>query len=258
VPAAPWVLALSLVLQVRPAIAPVPPNSDAPVRPNSEWSDDRPFTHIARNLGTDFSHLANPANAAIIGAGVLAAIAMHRHDAPLSAWAAAQPASSYTKIGNITGDAITQGSLAIGTYAIGKMAHDDEATHIGSDLIRAQLLNGIFTEALKYGVDRRRPTGSPHSFPSGHSSASFATAAVLQNHLGWGVGSAAYAAAGFISWTRLRDDQHWLTDVIVGSAIGIMSGHTVTFGHHKSQQMRIVPSTTPHGGPAVLVVWTGK
>ena len=249
-PAAPWVLTFSLILQVRPATAPVPPNS--------EWSDDQPFTHIAHNLGTDFGHLANPVNAAIIGAGALGAIAMHRHDVPLANWAAAQPATSYTKLGTFTGDAITEGSIAIGTYAIGKLAHDDEAIHLGSDLIRAQLLNGIFTEVLKYGVNRTRPTGSPHSFPSGHTSASFATAAVLQNHLGWGVGSAAYAAAGFVGWTRLRTDQHWLTDVIIGSAIGIVSGHTVTFGHHKSQQLHIVPSTTPHGGPAVLVVWNGK
>ena len=121
---------------------------------NSEWSDDQPFTHIARNFGTDFGHLANPVNAAIIGAGALGAIAMHRHDVQLSNWAAAQPATFYTKPGTFTGDAITQGSIAIGTYAIGKLAHDDKATHIGSDLIRAQLLDGIFTEALKY---RRQP-----------------------------------------------------------------------------------------------------
>ena len=34
---------------------------------------------------------------------------------------------------------------------------------------------GNFTEALKFGVNRTRPTGSSHSFPSGHASASFAT-----------------------------------------------------------------------------------
>ena len=136
------------------------------MRPNSEWSDDQPFTHVARNLGTDFGHLANPVNAAVIGAGVLGAIAMHRHDVPLSNWAAAQPASSYTKIGSVTGDAITQASIAIGTYAIGKIAHGDEATHLGSDLIRAQLLNGIFTEALNTAsIARGRPVRIIRSRP---------------------------------------------------------------------------------------------
>lgn len=247
--AASWVLALTLTVQTGTA---------ATVPRDSEWSDDQPFSHILQNLGTDFGHLATPVNGEVLAAGVLGAVATHRYDTPLSNWAVAQPPSSYTKFGNFAGNAITQGSLAIGTYAIGKLAHQDEATHIGSDLIRAQFLNGLFTEGLKYGVNRTRPTGSNHSFPSGHSSASFATAAVLQAHLGWGVGSAAYAAAGFIGWCRLRDDQHWLTDVILGSAIGVISGHTVTFGHHKPGNFRIVPGRTPNGGPEIIVVWNGK
>jgi len=240
---ASWVLALSLTVQA----------STAAVRPNSEWSDDRPFTHILQNLGTDFKNVPTSTNAAIIGVGALGAIAVHRYDVPLSNWAKAQGSSSYTEIGYVTGNGFTQAGLAIGTYAIGKLAHDDEAIHIGSDLIRGQLLNGIFTESVKLAVNRTRPTGSPYSFPSGHTTAAFTTAAVLQAHLGWGVGGAAYAAAGFVGWSRLRGDQHWLTDVVFGSAMGIMAGHTVTFGHHLP--VRVMPSRTPRGGPAVLVQW---
>jgi len=241
---ASWVLALSLTLQT-PATT---------VRPNSEWSDDQPFTHLLRNLGTDFENLPTSTNAAIIGVGALGAIAVHRYDSPLSGWAKAQGPSSYTRIGDVSGNAFTQAGVAIGTYAIGKLAHDDVAIHVGSDLIRGQLLNGIFTESLKFGVNRARPTGSAYSFPSGHSSASFTTAAILETHFGWGVGAAAYAAAGFIGWTRLRDDQHWFSDVVFGSAIGILAGHTVTWGHHGP--VAVVPARTPHGGPAVIVMWT--
>lgn len=244
---AAWILALSLSLQTR---------APATVPPNSEWSDDQPFTHVLKNLQTDFSNLPTTTNAGIIGVGALGAIAFHRYDAPLSAWAAKKGPASYATIGNVSGDAITQASLALGTYAIGKLAHDDEAIHLGSDFIRGQLLNGLFTEALKYGVNRTRPTGSSHSFPSGHASASFTTASILQAHLGWAVGAAAYAGAGFIGWARLRDDQHFLTDVIVGSAIGILSGQTVTNGHHHPRSVQIAPGRTPDGGPAVFVVWT--
>jgi membrane-associated phospholipid phosphatase len=241
---ASWVLALALTVQA-PAAA---------VRPNSEWSDDHPFTRLLHNLGTDFKNLPTSTNAAIIGVGALGAIAVHRYDAPLSGWAKAQGSSSYTKIGNVSGTGYTQAGVAVGTYAIGKLTHDDVAIHIGSDLIRGQLLNGIFTESLKIGVNRTRPTGSAYSFPSGHTSASFTTAAVLEAHFGWGVGAAAYAAAGFVGWTRLRDDQHWLSDVAFGSAMGILAGHTVTLGHHVPVQ--VVPTRTPHGGPAVIVMWT--
>jgi hypothetical protein len=244
--AASWVLALALIVQA-PAAA---------VRPNSEWSDDQPFTHVLHNLGTDFKNLPTGTNAAIIGVGALGAIAVHRYDAPLSKWATSRGPSSYTKLGNVSGNGFTQAGVAIGTYAIGKLTHDDVTIHVGSDLIRGQLLNGIFTESLKVGVNRTRPTGSARSFPSGHTSASFTTAAVLQAHFGWGVGSAAYAAAGFIGWTRVRDNQHWLSDVVFGSAVGVLSGYTVTLGHHVPVQ--VVPARTPHGGPAVVVLWTPR
>jgi hypothetical protein len=241
---ASWVLALALTVQ-----APT-----ATVRPNSEWSDDRPVTHVLQNLRTDFKNLPTSINAAIVGVGALGAIAVHRYDAPLSGWAKAQRPSSYTTIGNVSGTGYTQAGVAIGTYAIGKLARNDVAIHIGSDLIRGQLLNGIFTESLKIGVNRTRPTRSAYSFPSGHTSASFTTAAVLEAHFGWEVGAAAYAAAGFIGWTRLRDDQHWLSDVVFGSAMGLLAGHTVTLGHHAPVQ--VVPGRAPRGGPAVVVLWT--
>jgi membrane-associated phospholipid phosphatase len=244
---ASWVLALSLTIQSHAA---------STVPPNSEWSDDQPFTHIIQNLGTDFGNLPTSTNAAIAGVGALGAIAVHRYDAPIAAWVTKQPASSYTKFGNFTGNGFTEAGLAIGTYAIGKLTHDDEAIHMGSDFIRGQLLNGIFTEALKFGVNRTRPTGSNHSFPSGHTSATFTTAAILEAHFGWAVGAAAYAAGGFVGWCRIRDNQHFLTDVIVGAAVGIVSGHTVTAGHHRPRQVQVMPSLTPDGGPAVLVIWT--
>jgi membrane-associated phospholipid phosphatase len=58
--------------------------------------------------------------------------------------------------------------------------------------------------------------------------------------------------AGFIGWTRVRDDRHWLTDVIVGAAIGSVAGRTVTLGHG-ARPWAIVPTPTA-GGAAVLVV----
>lgn len=245
--AASWVVALSITIQVTQPAQTVPPNS--------EWSDDHPFTHILQNLGTDFRNLPTSANASIAGAGALGAIAFHRYDAPLSSWAVAQGPSSYAKLGNFAGNGATQAGLAIGLYTIGKLTHDDEAIHLGSDFIRVQLLNGIFTEVLKYSVNRTRPTGSHYSFPSGHTSASFATAAVVQAHLGWVAGAAAYAGAGFVGWCRLRADQHWLSDVIVGSAVGIISGNTVTTGHHHPRRLQVLPGRTPDGGPEVIVIW---
>ena len=53
------------------------------------------------------------------------------------------------------------------------------------------------TLILKYSIKEMPPDYSnTHSFPSGHSSISFATAAFVQRRYGWAVGAPAYA----LSW----------------------------------------------------------
>ena len=53
--------------------------------------------------------------------------------------------SSYSPLGDHLGEGWFQATAALGTYAVGKLTNDPTVTHIGSDLIRAQLLNGIIT-----------------------------------------------------------------------------------------------------------------
>ena len=125
---------------------------------------------------------------------------------------AARP--SYTRIGRIGGAGWVHGSAAVATYAVGLVTDHEPTVHVGSDLIRAQALNGVLTRVMKIAVQRKRPSGSSDSLPSGHASASFATAAVLGGHFGWKVAVPAYAGAGFIGWTRVRDRAHWLSDVV--------------------------------------------
>jgi membrane-associated phospholipid phosphatase len=245
---ATWALALTLAWQAH--VQPV-----APSAPNSEWSDDKPFEHVLDNLKTDFRNLPTATNAAIIAGGALGAGLLHPSDTSFSNWAAKNGTPGYTHIGDILGDAYVQAGAAVGTYAIGRLDHNAIVTHVGSDLIRGQILNGIFTTTIKVAVNRTRPTGSNHSFPSGHSSASFTSASILQAHFGWKVGAAAYATAGFVGWCRARDNQHWLSDVAFGSALGVLSGHTVTTKHHHPGGVIIVPTHTTRE-TAVFVMWT--
>jgi membrane-associated phospholipid phosphatase len=78
------------------------------------------------------------------------------------------------------------------------------------------------TYALKYGFGRERPNGrNRHSFPSGHSSAAFATATMLHMWYGPATGIPAYAMAALTAFQRMDDNQHWLSDVIMGTTIGI-------------------------------------
>lgn len=253
-----WALALTVALQsAAPATAvptgpstaqqaPSAPAAPAGPAPADAWPDDRPLTHLFPNLGRDLKASPSRDSAFILAIGGAAALAAHQTDDRLSNWAVRSGTSSYTTVGRALGDGWTQAGAAVGVYAIGKLAGQAQAVHVGGDLIRAQAMNGLITTALKVAVDRTRPNGSNHAFPSGHTSAAFASAAVLQGHYGWKVGLPAYAVAGFVGWTRVRDDVHWLSDVVFGAAVGTLAGHTVTKDHHGARWV-VVPAPVKGG-----------
>jgi membrane-associated phospholipid phosphatase len=78
---------------------------------------------------------------------------------------------------------------------------------------------------LKYAIDEKRPNGKSYSFPSVHTSASFASAEFLRKRYGWGYGVPAYAVATFVAYSRVEAKQHYVHDVIAGAVIGIGSSY---------------------------------
>jgi membrane-associated phospholipid phosphatase len=116
----------------------------------------------------------------------------------------------------------------------------------GADLVDAQIVNGVLTQGIKYATDRRRPDGGARAFPSGHTSATFATAEVLREHFGWKWGMPAYAIGAYVSVSRMVDNKHWASDVVFGTAIGLVSGRAASLGH-VSQRVSITPSLFPRG-----------
>lgn len=239
-----WALALAIAVQSARPAAPAP---DA-------WPDSHPFAHVFQNLIADARALPSKRSLEILLAGSAASgVARGSFDHRVADWAGRAGSSSYTRAGDILGLGAVQGGAAVATYAVGKIGGHPAAVHVGGDLIRAQVLAAVLTQGLKYGVGRTRPNGSKRSFPSGHSSASFATAAVLGGHFGWKA-LPAYATATFTAWTRLRDHVHYPSDVMFGATIGLMVGNTVTHGH-RPRTWTVVPART-QGGLAVYVVRT--
>jgi membrane-associated phospholipid phosphatase len=84
------------------------------------------------------------------------------------------------------------------------------------------------TYGLKYAIEEERPNGGRHSFPSGHSSLSFASAEFMRKRYGWQYGIPAYAAASFVAYSRVEARQHYSHDVIAGAVIGIGSSYLLT------------------------------
>jgi membrane-associated phospholipid phosphatase len=103
---------------------------------------------------------------------------------------------------------------------------------------------------------RSRPEGGGFSFPSGHTTAAFASATVLQQHFGWKVGVPAYAVASYVAASRVQTQKHYLSDVAFGAALGIVAGRSVTLGR-AGRGLRIEPMAAP-GGAGASFTWVNK
>jgi hypothetical protein len=227
---------------------PAAPTAPKPVGPD----EDRPFVRLFPNLIQDIKKLPSTQTLLLAMAGTAGSAIAGSQDQPAMLWSfRAGGQTELSRVGEKAGEGWVQASVALGTYAFGRFSGKPGVTHLGSDFIRAQFLNGLVTTSLKYAVDRTRPNGGSYSFPSGHTSASFTTAAVLQGHYGWKAGAPAFALASFIGWTRIRDHAHWSSDVISGATIGTIVGFTVTKGHLPGNW--IVAPTPIAGGFAITV-----
>lgn len=97
---------------------------------------------------------------------------------------------------------------------------------LASDALSA-LLMGSVVYSLKKTTHVMRPDGSNnHSFPSGHTATAFMTATMLTKEYGhkspW-IGIGAYSVATATGLMRMANNKHWLSDVLTGAGVGILS-----------------------------------
>lgn len=101
----------------------------------------------------------------------------------------------------------------------------DQAWTIGESYGAASLTAFV----LKTGVKRPRPGSFPgtgngtHSFPSGHSTAAFTAATLIESNSGPLFGIPAYGLAGFTAFERVEEGRHFPSDILAGAAIGTLS-----------------------------------
>jgi membrane-associated phospholipid phosphatase len=167
----------------------------------------------------------------ILGVGGGLAAWVHGEDAEITReWAGSAPLDRIFEPGDVMGSGWVQIGGAVGLYVVGRATDRPRLGLLGADLVRSQVINTVLTQGVKIAVNRQRPDGGPYSFPSGHASATFATATVVQRNFGWKVGIPAYAVATFVGGSRLQENRHYLSDVLFGAAVGIVSGRTATIG----------------------------
>ncbi len=105
-------------------------------------------------------------------------------------------------------------------------------------LVKTQLLLTSIVVPLKAITQEPRPdSSSKNSFPSGHTTEAFAAATFLAKEYGhkniwYSIG--AYTVATGVGALRVLNNRHWISDVIAGAGIGILSTNIVYATHqHK-------------------------
>ena len=138
----------------------------------------------------------------------------------------AKPFGDYGFVGDVMGWGYLNGLYTLGHFLYGYYGESEASLKSAEHMFKASLYTLMVTASLKTVIHERRP-GYPEdrtSFPSGHSSMSFAFASVVAARHGWFYGSLAYGAATYISVSRINDDWHYLHDVLIGMGIGASYG----------------------------------
>jgi membrane-associated phospholipid phosphatase len=159
------------------------------------------------------------------------------------------------------------GAFIIGgtLYVVGRASKQRDMADLGLHGTEAVVVGSVFAGLLKDSFGRARPFVHPptdstgfdpnnwqfgrgfksgdsyRSFPSGHSVAAFAAAAAVVSetsrwwpNLRWAIGPAMYGGATVVGVSRMYNNRHWASDVMMGAAIGTFAGNKVVRYHHRT------------------------
>jgi membrane-associated phospholipid phosphatase len=141
-------------------------------------------------------------------------------------------------------------------YVTGRLAKNRKLASLGLHGTEALLVGEATASLIKGLVGRQRPFVRPadpnnyqlmrgfrggndyRSFPSGHSVAAFAAAAAVTGETArnapntrWIVGPILYGGAALVGVSRMYNNQHWASDVLIGAGIGTFAGLKVVRYH---------------------------
>jgi membrane-associated phospholipid phosphatase len=139
---------------------------------------------------------------------------------------------------------------------VGLIAKDGKAVETGALVTSAMLQSAVLASFLKGLTGRQRPfwadgvdhwsgpvgffkrlqsgfSGKYNSFPAGHSITAFslATVVAMQYRKSVWVPILAYTTATGVGLSRVTENKHWLSDVLVGGVLGHVIGRMVVLNH---------------------------
>ena len=143
------------------------------------------------------------------------------------------PLSSHQKFHKTAGDIllVTMPAMALSSTSIWKDGQKGAFQF-------SQALAGtiVLSQGLKLVINKQRPNGeNNNSFPSAHTSVTFASAAFVQKRYGCKYGIPAYLLAGYVGYTRIEANKHDIIDVAAGAVIGVTMSYLFTKPYDKKQ-----------------------
>ena len=117
--------------------------------------------------------------------------------------------------------------MTVGLKVCGVEGRSDWPRLLASSALSYGIMAG-FVNGIKYTAKEMRPDGSTaNSWPSGHTATSFVGASILHKEYGltrspW-YSVAGYGVATATGIMRILNNRHWISDVMSGAGIGIMS-----------------------------------
>jgi len=125
-------------------------------------------------------------------------------------------------------------------YAAARGTGHPRAMSAAATAFEAWLWTFVITSGAKAAFGRANPTGDADAhdfftggdiFPSGHTSRSFAIAAVLADRYGARASWIAYPVAALIGLATIQQDAHWASDVLAGAGLGLAIGKGIAHRH---------------------------
>ena len=129
--------------------------------------------------------------------------------------------------------------------SVGLLEKNKNMTHDGLFIAETLVVSTLITTVIKYSVNRPRPYetypfidnviyANGPSFPSGHTSAAFATATSLSlSYPKWYVIAPSFLWASSVGYSRMDLGVHYPSDVLIGAVVGAGSAYLCYFINKK-------------------------
>ncbi|MCZ7555088.1 MAG: phosphatase PAP2 family protein [Bacteroidia bacterium] len=235
------------------------------------------FGHHASVFGEDWGHVLsapvhfNGNDWLLAGIAVVATASSWMVDEDVREWSQAHrdpQRDDWLLIGDYYGTGEVSTGVALLLYAGGEAFDDTWSRTTGRMVFQSMVYSEVFTHVMKAVIGRSRPYADrgnadfhpftlAHertSFPSGHSTAAFALATTLSRRIGHPAATVLlFTLAGVTVLQRIVSDSHWLSDTVLGAAIGTSTAWAVTeLENRREREAEQIPpgrQSTPRHAP---------